>query len=562
MDVIIHGGCVHWERAHLKYEGLPKVTLSAFTETGQEESSIPVPKQHRYTGSKPVISSSLAGTLCSDLGVDGMLEQLNTTLGTSYTLETPGLSFLLNSYISKNYDFGTAYAYLRLEWYNDLTTVEDSQCAREALDQEMRHNVLDNDRIISHWVPPRRVWDLYSNRVIPWWISRRMPWGISHAWMNEGDRMNVLTPINGEEWPMPIPCDANLDLIRIETLNAGAEYAWLDVLCLRQKGGPGEGLRAEEWKLDVPTIGWVYYRTKKVVCYFSGLGLPLSFKVEDDFDDDRCWFRRAWTLQEIHEDLIIGGKTSDGIIMQTGIQARFNEELSFLQSIRDSSRRSVFDLLSSMQSRVSTYPVDKVAGLVYPLVRKTTPAYNWAQSEEDAWTALVNEMNEHYRGQMFFLYSAPGNGRKFWRPSWKQAMTQKLPSSAKLGTLWSWVRHTEERDDSYEGPVIESGYVQGLARRDLEGRPQWGQLVVEDSTDTRTKGVFTITATHEYMIPEGSYTLLGSTAISDDVMYWVVGERLSDQRFKKLSVFEMPGREEQLQLKKLGIAKESRTFLA
>ncbi len=33
-----------------------------------------------------------------------------------------------------------------------------------------------------------------------------------------------------------MPKDANLDLIRIEMLNLGAEYAWLDVLCLRQEG--------------------------------------------------------------------------------------------------------------------------------------------------------------------------------------------------------------------------------------------------------------------------------------------------------------------------------------
>ncbi len=64
------------------------------------------------------------------------------------------------------------------------------------------------------------------------------------------------------------------------------------------------------------------------------------------------------------------------------------------------------------------------------------------------------------------------------------------------------------------------------------------------------------------MIPEGTYTLLGSTAMLDDVMYWVVGERLSDKRFKKLSVLEMPGWEEQLKLKKLCITKESCTFLA
>lgn len=52
-----------------------------------------------------------------------------------------------------------------------------------------------------------------------------------------------------------MPKDTNLDLIRIELLNTGANYAWLYVLCLRQEGGESEHLRLEEWKLDVPTIG-------------------------------------------------------------------------------------------------------------------------------------------------------------------------------------------------------------------------------------------------------------------------------------------------------------------
>ncbi len=34
-------------------------------------------------------------------------------------------------------------------------------------------------------------------------------------------------------------------------LNLGAEYVWLDVLCLRQKEGLREDLREEEWKVDV-----------------------------------------------------------------------------------------------------------------------------------------------------------------------------------------------------------------------------------------------------------------------------------------------------------------------
>ncbi len=84
--------------------------------------------------------------------------------------------------------------------------------------------------------------------------------------------MDVQTPINGKEWPVHIPKDVDLNLIRIEMLNLGAEYMWLEVLCLRQKdeGGLREDLRMEEWKLDVPTIGGMY--NGKVVIYLSGLG--------------------------------------------------------------------------------------------------------------------------------------------------------------------------------------------------------------------------------------------------------------------------------------------------
>ncbi len=140
----------------------------------------------------------------------------------------------------------------------------------------------------------RRAWDLCANRVVPCCIAR-VPTTISHAWVDENERVDAMTPINGYEWPVPMPKDANLDLIRIEMLNLGLEYAWLDVLCLRQEGGKNEHLRVEEWKFDVSTIGFVY-SSANVVCYFNGLGWPF-YLTADDFESDRCWFRRAWTLQ-------------------------------------------------------------------------------------------------------------------------------------------------------------------------------------------------------------------------------------------------------------------------
>ncbi len=76
--------------------------------------------------------------------------------------------------------------------------------------------------------PPRRMWDLEANRVVPYWVARKDKdgspdiWGISHAWMDNKERGDVMTPINGYKWPVPIPKDANLDLIHIEMLNLGA----------------------------------------------------------------------------------------------------------------------------------------------------------------------------------------------------------------------------------------------------------------------------------------------------------------------------------------------------
>ncbi len=127
-----------------------------------------------------------------------------------------------------------------------------------------------------------------------------------------------------------------------------------DVLCLRQAGGRRDDLRVEEWRVDVPTIGRVYLTASRVVCYFSGLGRPLSIK-PGDFDSDRNWFRRAWTLQEICEDPIIAGDTADDRTTEVEMQTKFREQLLSLQDIKQGlSHTPVFAVLSHMQNRYST----------------------------------------------------------------------------------------------------------------------------------------------------------------------------------------------------------------
>ncbi|KAK0449805.1 uncharacterized protein EV420DRAFT_765756 [Desarmillaria tabescens] len=550
---------------------LPEVTISALTETGLAESSIVVPLQRSYTVKARVISSRLADTPCTTLGVQGLLDLLNTTLGTSYAQDSPSLSSLLEDCIANNYDFGMAYGRLRRIWYtcNDWRTVRGTFHRWEKEDREMRQKALDGNRIVKPYLPPRRVWDLYSNRVVPWWCiglsldsdRKSGPWllPISHAWMEEKDRFDAQTPINGYEWPVPIPKDANLNLIRIEMLNLGAQYAWLDVLCLRQEGGPREDMRLKEWKLDVPTIGAVYH-DGHVVCYLSGLGRPLTLK-EGDLDSDRSWFRRAWTLQEVGKDRQVAGDTLDGPLHAKPVDEDGNYETELLTRFHKQWRctgsllRGMFAILKDMQNRVSTNPVDKVAGLAFELQSMTIPAYCESQSLEEAWTALVDSLDGGSRGRLFISYPEPGNAGTKWWPSWDQVMTKSLPIDDIPGIGVDWDEMKEE--DWCDAHCIEKGLVRGLAV--VEGGDRRGELIIKDKDGREHK--FKIMADHTYPIPDDTYTLISADLLWSRSHHWVVGRTLPGKRFEKVSVLEFLDEKEQKRSEDLHITKKCRYIL-
>ncbi len=523
-------------------------------------------KQQRYIGAK-VIPSALADTPCAELGVNGVLDRLNTLLGTSYALCS--VLGVLNYYDRRNYDFGTAYAYLRPYW-KDIRTIERKLHIGRVRDRKSRRGVLVDGRITTRGVPPRRVWDLFANRVVPYWVIpgsdwvggvvAEMPWGISHAWVDEKEHMDVMMPINGHEWPVPIPKDANLDLIRIEMLNARSkytppmgEYAWLDVLCLRQKGGHREHLRLEEWKLDVPTIGAVYAKCSFVVCYFNGLGRPLCL-TPDYFKSDRCWFRRAWTLQEITDDMMIGGETKDNG-MDEEVQSCFKEQLKSLQELRGWAL-TPDRLVSEMRHRVSTNPLDKVAGLVYLLKTKSIPMYNPRQSPEDAWEVLMDMMDPRFQGQLFFFYPEPGEGRKCWQPSWEQVMRNNTMSprlyQARPNVRGIYWDADSQPDSVYFGPsYILSGNVLGLSEAPEELKHRQGELVLKDAKGSPHK--LKIVADHTYPIPDGLYALTGLAGfLSKTSDLWVVGQLREDGKFKKLSVFRSAD-DEEVKAEQLGL---------
>ncbi|KAK0462572.1 uncharacterized protein EV420DRAFT_1525669 [Desarmillaria tabescens] len=532
--------------------------ITALTETDKDESSIKVPLQLAYAGGKPVISSSLADTPCAILGTQGILDKINATLGTTYTLNIPSLSSILEEYISNNYDFGTAYSYLRSVWFtNDWSTIQDTLHMQEEKDKERRQKAVVDGKIVDPYMPPRCVWDLYSNRVVPSWIAKKRPLPISHAWLDEENRIAVYTPINGKEWPVPMPKSADLHLIRIEMLNLEAEYVWLDVLCLRQNSSLDqlkEKLRTDEWKLDVPTIGNVYDYTI-VVIYLSGLGLPFSLK-EGDFESERCWFQRAWTLQEIGLKRIIAGDMPSGPLhvcpvhgsqdYKGEILMQFQKELELVHNIMWSptgrSWGNLFTILAEMQKRKSTNSIDKIAGLSFLCWSEKIPAYYENQSVEDAWTALVNVM------AMEKLRRIPGNS---------DIMTYFPPADVS-NEMCVWWDEKWDVDWRY-GPCIEKGFVQGLAVQDEEIVNRYGKLIVKDKKEK--EHTFKIIASHNYLIPENTYVLLGTRLnheldLECSVQHWAIGHRVpSTKQFEKVSVFKMADKEA-WRLKHLNVTKD------
>ncbi len=131
-------------------------------------------------------------------------------------------------------------------------------------------------------------------------------------------------------------------------------------------------------------------------------------------------------------------------------------------------------------------------------------------------------------------------------------MGQPLPKDVDFLLVNVW--HDAKADeDWFDGDCIEKGYVQGFnAGESAEGHDQCGELVVK-----ATDGIahtFKIHVTHQFLIPEDMYTLLG-----EDLHWfsqWAVGRRLPDQRFEKVSAVVIDFKE-MLKLRNLGLVARS-----
>ena len=417
-----------------------------------------IPPLQRVHKSSHSIPSELADRHL--LTTKALLDELNYIFCTAvggYHDHDPDLDHYLSNCIKLGWDLGTVYGHLRPWWHSyTLGDFTFSQIAAqmdlaEGYDSAVRANAVILRRIAHPYMPPRRVWDLYSNRVLPYSALRgsqslSIPcnlWTVSHSWVDEQERREILTNINARQWPIPIPKDITLDQVRVELLNMGAEYVFLDVLCLRQytPESDTEILRAEEWQTDVPTLGHVYRydRYQTTVVYFNGLGRPFNPEAKL-LDTPIHWFNRAWTLQETTVNWLPGGLSSQTCADWDGSYFMSRMRQAQLDLGHPTMRDPSFtDLLLAMQRRpgyAKKKPFDRVAAVSYLLLGNRPVIYDdrWPDAEA-AWETLIPSLSGTDRLGLL-LYNPRGTttispkSTITWRPSWAEVMDE--PQSVRI----------------------------------------------------------------------------------------------------------------------------------
>ena len=401
-------------------------------------------KFQQYHESPGVIDDGLANLRCFQAHPDWLLYTLNDVLGTPNRTLGPEGTAVLQTFLNEDFDFGQIYGMLRPWWSEQgalFNLIPQRMLQRKQEDRKMRRSAMDGECIVNSHIPPRRVWDLYSNRVLPY-HALNIPhphdipsnlWAVSHSWLHPHLRHFIHTPINQRLWPIPIPSVTTLEHVRIELLNMGAEYVFLDVLCLRQKGDPyWEFIRKREWKLDVPTIGHIYQAalSQTTVTYFNGLGV--KFDVSPPARQETThWFNRVWTTQEATLNWVPGG-IADASPFQGSWQSEWGEQFSSsLKNILSATRRELdkvklYDIVQVIRDRAFAMEVDRVSSMAYLLRCDTLPVYDENADVEDVWGALVQHMPPRFRTDLLMTWPWPGKGKCHWRPSWSNLVDKKL----------------------------------------------------------------------------------------------------------------------------------------
>lgn len=182
------------------YRRARRSTIYPDDQGADRDPPLKVERQRSYTG-RYIIPLSLADQKCQTFDVQGLLDELNSIMGTTHPL-SPSLKFHLDQCISLDYDFGLAYSYLRSHWDSDFDTLATRISEAESNDAALRRYSLDPSKnyITNPRLPPRRVWDLYSNRVIPYYWGGRRWYLVSTCVAFLGCRGRAVRCLDPNQW--------------------------------------------------------------------------------------------------------------------------------------------------------------------------------------------------------------------------------------------------------------------------------------------------------------------------------------------------------------------------
>ncbi|KLO14820.1 hypothetical protein SCHPADRAFT_825728 [Schizopora paradoxa] len=518
---------------------------------------IPLQKTFAHQQESLVLTPGQADTKSSS--PEQVLAKLNAIFGTSLDINYGSLRSRLQSFIKQDLDFGAIYARLRSCWPRDRDHIDARDDAvklengfveakrRGASDVRHRKASTGVQTINApHSIKPRRLWDLYANRVVPYHYSygtqQDAPvWAISHSWTDNMHHLEgrLLTSVNGREWRIPLPHDVNLEAVRTELLNLEAEYAWLDVLCIRQASSDPakEVMRKSEWMVDLPTVGAVFDRyAHRVVQYMNGLGRAFE---PFGWDEDRHLLNRVWALQETQADSVIGGipewirDPHDAINVFT--LERFGERLKSLsdfEAIRSGTEmvsvRDFTHIVNAIKRMKSANPIDKVFVVAMILCQERLPLYRENISAEEAWTICVENLPSSLLGVFLFKSPIPGNGVATWRPSWNQLLASgalelynDLPFVFIPGLVLS-VR--PDGKASYLGPVVEAHFTPNSHT----GHPK-GEVIIGSGS---LKEVRCVKLLGNHSLPKDDYYFVGEGY----ELTWLVCLKTKEGFFRKVAV--------------------------
>jgi len=510
-----------------------------------------------------------ADCLCRDIGEEHLYRILTTLVGLQ-SVNQFHYQWLITDvrlFISSNLDLGTAYAVVRTAWRHFNTTPHLNVASWRQLMWKsitemgvLRKNAVSKDEkgrglIASPYeVMPRRIWDLKSNRVVDFRncladfrvIKAVSPhlippdqtyphfWAVTHSWTV--DMKGIDSSVNEHQWLIPLPAGVTLEKVRNELLGFGGEYAWLDVACLRQGSGDSgvhlAQLKAEEWEVDVPTIGNIYLAAARIVRYFNGLGKAFS---PTGWVIERHWLKRAWTLQEIRPEPITqtGGVPAGSSFFDTtgpfgpgGSIVTLRSALALIRKIAEDAADprgvgcTVFDLITEMRDRFSSNPVDKVAGLVYLLRTPFLPTYTADTTDEEAWVRCCDYLGFVRRLELLFDFPGRGSNTQ-WYPTWKQlinwpARKQGIPHIAPVWPNPTIPRFTPTTASDIHGVFTIVAY---LLREVLieSSDPDHGEYYVKRGSKAV---VFSTSYEKQTPITDGRYTLVGSQM--SEACNWIV----------------------------------------